>query len=67
MCPLSRAEDNVIRIILKCSEMQRRQEQLLLRKSLNLNKDTSVRKIVRSAKITELRKLGTIFSKSKCK
>jgi hypothetical protein len=67
ICPLYRAEENVIRIILECSGSQRWKKSFLLRKSFILNRDTSVKKTVRYIKIKELRKLGTILCKSKGK
>jgi len=55
ICPLYRAEENVFRIILECSGWQRWKKLFFFRKSLILNRDTSVRKTVRWTKVKELK------------
>lgn len=57
--PLSDEDENVVRMLIKCKETQRWQEQFLDNKGLRINEEITHKKIISFNKITKLKNVGT--------
>jgi hypothetical protein len=66
-CPLCSEDEEVIHILLKCSEMRKWREQFLSRKWLMLNEGIAYKKIINCTNIIECRNIGIYLYKIKCK
>jgi hypothetical protein len=66
-CPVCSEEEDIIHILLKCSETRKWREKFLSRKWLGLNEWIILKKIINCNNGIELRNIGSYLYKIKCK